>query len=299
MLRKQVLILLILLAGLGLAFWWQYPDENLKIVTCDVGQGDAILIMRGFSQVVIDGGANNLVLSCLGKHVPFYDRKIEMVILTHPQADHMTGLVDLMERYRVELFVANAVRVEGHVYQDLIGYMADKQVPVLTPKSGDMVNINALRWKFLWPEERVGGSNGWGEIMNGGGVGLPLEVSGVKVDDLNQISIVTRLEYGQFSALFTGDVTDSEELAMLAGGLIEEVVLLKVPHHGSKHSSTPGLLQAARPRLAVISVGSNNTFGHPASDTLMRLESLGAKVLRTDEVGDVEVVTDGQVFWLE
>lgn len=299
MFKRVLKIGLFLTAGLGLAFVWYYPDQNLRVIMCDVGQGDSILITRGFSQVVIDGGPNETVLSCLGKHMPFWDRQIEMVVMTHPQADHMTGLVEVLKRYRVGVMVADGVRGEGKLYDALVSVLIQNHIQMLVPKTGDRIDVGGMGWEVWWPGDRVGGRDAWEKIFMGGGDSLPLVVDGLKIDDLNQVSVVMELVYGDFKAVFTGDLGEREELALTSRGVTEGVVLLKVPHHGSKYSSSAPFLEVVKPRLAVISVGKKNSFGHPSSDTLMRLDAVGAKVLRTDELGDVVVVTDGRGYWLE
>ena len=115
--------------------------------------------------------------------------------------------------------------------------------------------------------------------------------------DLNEVSIVLRMRYDRVRVLLTGDLGSREELALLAHGVITPVEVLKVAHHGSKSSSTHAWLEALHPEWALISVGAHNSYGHPSRDTLRRLDRVGAKVLRTDTMGEIVLVSDGQRIW--
>jgi len=245
-------VILILLSLLWL--WQQWPDGKLHVAFCDVGQGDGALVALGAFQALIDTGPSEEKLwQCLTKEMPFWDRKIDLVFISHQQSDHSGALADLLKRYQVSKLIQNAEQNDVYRYGDLY-------FDILSEVQKDKIG----------------------------------ETSTSKEE--NELAMVIRLEYREFSALFTADIGEKTESALLADGVLKKVTLLKVPHHGSKYSSTLSFLEALSPRVAVISVGAKNSYGHPHGDTLMRLDSIGAEVLRTDQVGTVEIVTDGYRF---
>ncbi len=231
-------------------FWRQWPDDKMHLVFCDVGQGDAILVVKGSTQMLIDTGpANGQVLGCLSRHIPFWDKEIDIVVITHDQSDHVGSLSEIKKHYAL-----------SNVYD------------------ANLMAKNALRYSnlyldVLWPETK---------IENG---------------QANSESVVSELHYGAFSALFTADIDASVELALLAGGVLDKVNVLKVAHHGSKFSSGENFLEYVKPDEAVVSVGKNNSYGHPAADVLSRFVTLKSRVWRTDKNGEVEFITDGKKYW--
>lgn len=299
MVKKVLLISIALLFGLIVSVWWQWPDENLRIIACDVGQGDGILVLKGFTQVVIDGGPGTKMSSCLGNHVPFWDRQIEMVVMTHPQKDHMEGLLGLIDKHEILLWVGPAVYVDDVLYQNLIEKLANENVKMLVPRSGDLLTVAQINFRVVWPENGYGGKGWWEKAIKSDINVSEYDSESLNISDVNEVSTVLLMSYGKFEALFTGDISAREELAILKGGLITDIDLLKVAHHGSKFASSSEFLEVTKPELALISSGRKNRFGHPTSEVLMRLDAVGAKILRTDELGDVVVGTDGERVWVE
>jgi competence protein ComEC len=220
-------------------------------VFCDVGQGDATLVVLGSFQALVDTGPSEAKLfDCLGKEMPFWDRQIDLVFISHPQADHNGALKGLLKRYKIGKVVEIASDNDMYRYKDL-----------------------------------------YFDILKGSGVDA---VSAGKTgSEENEDSEVIHLKYFNFSALFTADIGEKTELALMDAGVLKKVSVLKVPHHGSKYSSSIPFLEKVRPELAVVSVGAKNRYGHPNEDTLMRLEQVKAKIFRTDLAGSVEVVFDG------
>ena len=297
-------LIFLVIVGYG---WWSYPDDYLRIILCDVGQGDAILIQRHFWQMIVDGGQDKSVLSCLAKHKPFWDKNIEMVIITHPQADHLNGTVEVVKRFEVELLIANAIdNPELDADNQLNTLIANKKIQMFIPKQGDQFIIEDISIDILWPENRVFSE----DFIKDDGIiryqnryfadHLLLDVTDPKlVKDLNEISVVARLEYRDFKLLLTGDIGHKEEQALIDQGLLTSVEVLKVAHHGSKNSSSLGYLRIIAPEVSLISAGKNNRHGHPAKETLERLRKINTQVLRTDLEGDVVIVTDGKKYWRE
>lgn len=269
------------------------PDDNLRLVACDVGQGDAILVQWKARQVLVDGGPSSRVLDCLSRYVPFWDRTIEVVVLTHAQDDHMNGLVEVLERYEVENILLSGALGEAKSFGEFREAVVEEAAKVRLVKQGDLVRIGPLLLEVKWPKTSYGSEIVWESLSDDNVLGVNA-FSG----DLNKTSVVLELSFGSFEALLTGDIGQAEERALVGEGLLSGVEVLKVAHHGSKYSSSSEFLREISPDLALISVGGRNSYGHPTSDTLMGLDTVGAKVLRTDEVGDVEIVSDGKNFWV-
>lgn len=291
---KKVILFLLLLAVTAWGAVWSagWPvgwRTNLHLVFCDVGQGDAILATYRKTQVLIDGGPNDQVLECLSQHLPFWDRTIELVVLTHPEADHLTGLVSVIERYNVKQIVSNSLIADSSVFGKLREEVITKKIPVFSPKYGDKIKMANLELKILYPEEKLGSELVWREPDDPQILGLTSYAG-----KFNETAIVSLLSFGNFDALLTGDIGAKQE-ALLD---LAHVEVLKVAHHGSKYSTGEDFLDKLQPALAVISVGKNS-YGHPTSEVLKRLTDLGIKVLRTDQDGEIEIVSDGKSWYTQ
>lgn len=270
--------------GLILIFYflWSLPDGKLHIVFCDVGQGDAAYIrFPDGRDMLVDGGPNNSVLQCLGRHMPFWDRTIDVVVLSHPEKDHMGGLVSVFQRYHVGYFVRSDIQKGTDVDRALFALAKEKKIPQKLVVAGDEVRIGLAKLSVIWP------SDSQIALMQG------QNVLGVTTDSVNESAVVFWLRYGVFDVLFTGDADSRVERQYRGSELADAPIeVLKVPHHGSKTGMTSDFLDWIRPQLAVISVG-RNSFGHPTPEMLQLLADYHARVLRTDQEGDVEVVSDG------
>lgn len=237
-------------------------DDKLHIIACDVGQGDAILIQKNTTQILIDGGPDKSVLDCLGRHIPFWDRQIELVILTHPQLDHYGGLVDVFKNYKIGLFGEYNRESSNVSYQVLRKALVDR----VTLTRGTKLRLGMIYLDIVYP---LGDTNN---------------------KNVNNDGIVTLLNYGKFKALFTADVENevSDQLSELPE--IQNVNYLKVNHHGSKNGMSQRLLDAVDPEVAVISSGKKNSYGHPHKEILDMLMKQKVKILRTDQEGDVDYI---------
>jgi len=211
--------------------------------------------------------------------MPFWDRSIDLVILTHPDADHITGLPEVLDRYQVGGWLENGQGEEDVAYQLCQELLEQNGVTRHVIQAGDTVDLGrGIVLEVLHPPVR---------LMAGTGV------------DSNNNSVVVRVRWEQSSFLLTGDLESGGEELLLGSGSSLPAEVLKVAHHGSGGSSTAGFLSAVAPRLAVISVGAENTFGHPAPEVLERLASQGdVTILRTDKQGTIELVTDGRELWV-
>lgn len=283
---KLIFILLTLAISAIVIAIFAVPTKNtLKVVACDVGQGDALLIQHKNSQVLVDGGVGSKVVDCLSSHVPFWDRKIEVIVLTHPQQDHYEGLIEVIRRYQVDLFIASEFNNSTEGFEVLKKEVGVRGIPVLNPVPDKDVRLGMIYLDILYPLQ-------FHDTQ-------PENVLGVQNtnDDLNDTSVVFELAFGDFEMLFTGDIGPNVVDEVIGAG-VTDVDVLKVPHHGSKNGLTADLLSSTTPEIAVISAGKKNRFGHPHQEVLDLLAQEGVKVLRTDEMGEVVISTDGSQYWI-
>lgn len=293
-------LLLLILSGIGIAIL-QYPDRNLHIIACDVGQGDAILITYGFTQILTDGGPDSKVLDCLGRFLPFWDREIELVISTHPDADHSTGLVDVFKNYKVDKLLINPIDPGTSVYQALRNAVGGGGTEVINPIVGMKLGSGLIYLDILSPTD-----------------GMFTKLTIKKEDDsfsrysisdnTNFYSVVYRLKFNNFTALMPGDIPPEVSDSLAQNWAAGSVDYIKIPHHGSINGITENLVKATMPKIAVISVGKNN-WGFPKPEILSLLAKYNVRVLRTDRMGEppasampkrmragIEVVTDGERY---
>lgn len=271
---------LLILAILASAAAVTMPDDELHVSFFDIGQGDAILIQKGSQQVLIDGGPSPQLLALeLGDRMPFWDRTIELVVLTHPHDDHLSGLVEVLERYQVEQVFYPDLDYESSLYDEWVELIEEKGIPCTAAQAGQEIDL---------------GDGVIIEVLNP--PTPPLYGTG---SDINNNSVVLRLSLGRVSFLLTGDIEQEAEFKLIAQRNDLTSTVLKVGHSGSNTSTTAEFLAAVSPGVAVISVGENR-FGHPHQEVLDQLEaSLGAKNLfRTDEQGTIEFITDGERLWV-
>jgi competence protein ComEC len=260
----------------------QLPDGRLHVAFLDVGQGDAILITSPTGrQILVDGGPSPSALtSALGQEMPFWDHSIDLLVMTHPDSDHITGLVEVLDRYRVDGWLDNGQAGGDAVYAACQSRLAESGLTPKAVSSGQRLDLgDGLTLDVVYP---------------------PPGLSAGSDTSTNDLSLVLRLAWGGSSFLLTGDLEAAGEKLLLESGQPLASTVLKVGHHGSGGSSSPAFLTAVAPRYAVISVGLDNRFGHPDPDVLQRLADLGStEILRTDQSGTVEFVTDGRQLWVE
>lgn len=244
----------------------QTETNELRIYFFDVGQGDSIFIETpNGNQVLIDGGPDNSVVHKLSKVMPFWDRTIDLVILTHPDADHLTGLIEVLKRYKVKAVMESGIECGK---PDCLVWEGVK-------KKERAVNFSAKLGQKIVFDENI-------EIL----VLHPFEyLAGQKVSKANNSSIVAKLVYGGYSFLLAGDIEEQIERKLVLAGIDIDSDYLKVAHHGSKTSSADSFLDVVSPLLAFISSG--NRYGHPHKEVTERLENKGIKYYRTDTYGDI------------
>ena len=303
---------------LVLSFFTTIPDGKLHVILCDVGQGDGIYIrFPDGKDMIVDGGPGNKIIGCLSRHMQFWDRTIDMVLLTHPQKDHLNGLISVLERYRIEYFVRSDVHNATDGFEKLKTLVKQKHIAEKFVTAGETITVGPSILSVVWPSKeqialmKPSYTSYSSSVSNTGSVlGAATNI------DLNDGSVVLSLSYGTFDALFMGDadsrvqgkITSSLRPGLAQDGILE---LFKVPHHGSKTGLTDAFLQkisftrpvlvkqdfslSQKKPLAVISVGQNS-YGHPSSEIIQKLESAGFHTLRTDKEGDIEIVSDGTTW---
>ncbi len=274
--RRTGLLGLLTVAILGMSWVWQRPDGNLHVAFLDVGQGDAILIQGpDGKQLLVDGGQYpSLLLSRIGEQMPFWDKEIDLVVATHPDVDHVGGLIDLFERYDVGQIVTNGANTDsGAGYYGFVAAAEQANTPVHVARAGETITFGQ--------DVRI-------EILHAGA--LP----GSSAD--NDASVVMRLVYADFSLLLTGDAGQTAEQMLLKNGQDVQAAVLKAGHHGSNTASSREFLRAVDPQIVVISAGGER-YGHPHEETLGRIAETGAAVWRTDQQGTIELISDGKMIW--
>lgn len=247
-------------------------EGKLSVSFLDVGQGDALFIESPTGrQVLIDGGPNREVLRALARTMPWYDRSIDVVIATHPDADHVTGLVDVLQRYRVSLIVESGVSTDTPQAESLLQGVAEERAKYLAARRGQVIDIGGGAYlEILFPDRDP--------------VGM----------ETNTASIVVRLVYGEKSFMLTGDSPNEIEhyLVQLDGEELRANVL-KAGHHGSRTSSSILFVGMVAPEYAIYSRGCDNTYGHPHEEVKETFAKLGIETLDTCEGGTVTFVSDG------
>lgn len=249
-------------------------EGSFKIFFLDVGQGDATYIKTSNGEdILIDGGPDNQVLSELGKVMDFSDNEINLVILSHPHADHLSGLIEVANRYKINQIWESGVDYPSATYDAWKNLIKEKNIPDKFVSEGDSYEFSNVKITVVYPL-------------------LSLEKK--TIDNLNNSSIINRVDYGNFSGLFTGDAEIEVQQKLLDKNIFADV--LKVAHHGSSNGLSEDFLKVVRPAIAVASVGKDNKYGHPMESTINLLKKYLVKIYRTDQNGTIEVSSDGQSY---
>ena len=277
--RKIKYFILIILFSGAVFIWFAIftfaDNEFLEVCFFDVGQGDSIFIETpNRKQILIDGGPDKTILEKLNKAMPFYDRTIDLFILTHPDADHITGLVSALEYYDVKYILTSGIQNETAVYKKWRDLIREKNIPLILAQSGQKIFLDQdIFLEIIWPEQSLIESFS---------------------KPTNNASVVGRLVYGDIEFLLTGDIEKKVEQHLISQNLNLESDIFKVPHHGSKTSSNYNFIKMINPQISVISVGEDNRYKHPNDEVLDRLKD--SVIYRTDKDGDIKILTDGILF---
>lgn len=272
----RLLILLVFSSFLALSF--SLPDSRPYFIACNVGQGDAFLIVKGRTQILIDAGPNDKVLTCLAENMPFYDRTIELIINTHPDKDHLYGFIQVLERYQVKQIINSSFWQDTDVFKQFHQQVSRQKIPVYAPLKGDKIKLANMELEFLWPLDRPADLAFWYQSN----YQPPVLSAQTQAQKTNENSLVFLFQIDDFDILFTGDISAKQEKEILKTAEFKDIEILKVAHHASKYSSSEEFLKAVKPQIAVISVGKNS-WGHPTKEVLERLKEVNARVLRTDQ----------------
>ena len=273
-----ILIFLAVVAGI---IWYAVfsfdAHHNLRMTVFDIGQGASVCIEApNGNQVLIDGGPSSAVLGKLGSAMPLWDRSIDLIVLTHPHADHVTGLVEVLKRYDVGMVIESGANYSTPEYREWHTLLEQKHIPVVIAHAGQKIHLaQNTELDILTPFKSF---------------------MGVSLNNVHDAMVVSKLIYASSSVMLTGDAEKPLEYQLILSGENLKSDILKAGHHGSKTSTTEDFVRAVSPKYAVISVGRKNRYGHPNQQTLDMLAKFNIPTFRTDQNGDVEFVSDGRRF---
>ncbi|PIR93799.1 hypothetical protein COT97_04550 [Candidatus Falkowbacteria bacterium CG10_big_fil_rev_8_21_14_0_10_39_11] len=287
--HKRILFISLFIISVSISYWYFHNqiffllqnisptvegEKLLSVSFLDVGQGDSIYIKTpDQTDILIDGGPDNKVLSELGETMDFWDHQIDIMILTHPHADHIVGLIEVLKRYEVQSVYYTGVIYPSREYVIWLSLIEEQDIPLfVVTKEFELRLADKTELDFLYPNR---------------------DITHERFEEVNNSSIVTKLIYDQTSFLFTGDAEKEVEAELIERDINLQATVLKLGHHGSNSSSSEAFLQAVNPKLAIIQVGTNNSFGHPHLITLKRLERIGMPILRNDFEGTIKLESDG------
>ncbi len=281
--RKKIVVLVIIIIVIEfflVIFLFQSSHEkrHLMVSFLDIGQGDSTLIRTpGNHTILIDAGPTGAVVQKLGKALPFYDRTIDLAIITHPQTDHFAGFLDVAERYTIKQLITSDIPYKSHEWEAFTQKVVAQNIPVSFVSSQRTITIeDGVTIELLWP--------------------IAEAVDTLHLPDANEGSVVALVRYGDHEFLFTGDISADTEAQLVSHNLISDIDVLKVAHHGSKTSSSETFIMQAQPEIGVMMLGRDNPFGHPNARTLRTLNQARVVVYRTDTDGDVTIASDGITY---
>ena len=268
--KKEIILLIFILVIFDIFVWWQVlfngPNKNAELYFLDVGQGDAeLVVLPDGVKILIDGGPNNQILNQLSSIFSPFNRYIDLVILSHPQTDHFTGLIDVLKRYQTGVFISNGQKGTARSFSDLEKIIKENEIRTINLAEGDKIRYQDNYLNILSPNKDLLLSN-----------------------ELNDTGLAIKLNTQGASALFTADI-DSKIEEELSKKYNLDIDILKVAHHGSKYSSSEKFLIKTSPRIAVIEVGKNS-YGHPTNEVLNKLALVGAQIFRTDQDGMIKLI---------
>jgi len=286
---RRVYLLIIFLLVLGNFFVWQeilrFDRNFLKVNFFDLGQAEAIFIEtpRGH-QILIDGGSGKKILEKLSKRIPFWDRTIDLIILSHPDSDHLGGLNYILDRYKVEYILWAGVKRETKTFERWLEKIEKEikkeKAKVIIAQRGQIIKASEVKIYILYPFQILKGK--------------------IFKNTANESSIVAKLSFFKNNFLFAGDIDKKIEKDLIETNLKDlKSEVLKIPHHGSKYSNSFDFLKETKAQLAIISCGKDNKYNYPHPIVLRNLKDLDIKVLRTDQDGDIKLISDGNKIMIK
>jgi len=252
--------------------FWSLPSHDLEITFLDVGQGDAILIRTPQQQkILIDAGKPGQILPPLSEGLSFWERKIQLAILTHPDTDHIAGFLEILRRYEVENVLLTGARHETQWYDEILKEIARQQIPVLTANSKKDFKFGDVIFDIFWPEENLVGAS---------------------LTDANAGSIALKMIFGETAAVLTGDIDLESEKKILKNAPDLTAQVLKLAHHGSRTANSAEFLATVDPDFVIVSAGEGNSFGHPHAEVIERVKN--KQILETAKEGSIKLISDGE-----
>jgi len=267
--------LLFICVGLALTIFSLTTTQKLKVSFLDVGQGDAILIQPPSGKsMLIDGGPNNNILAKLAREMSYFNRNIDVMEETHSDADHITGLIPVLEKFNVKEIILSKAVSDTKIFDDLNIHIKNEQANIHIAEVGDVIDFHdGVIVKVIYPASNYI----------------------AKKNDTNDASVSVEVIYGDETFLLTGDLPSTEELKLISGGVIKNITVYKAGHHGSKYSSSELLLTYIKPEYSVISAGKDNRYGHPNVEAIERLQKYSKEILSTIDRGTISFITDGRM----
>ncbi len=272
-------VLVIITSFLLIKFTTSEIDDNFHLYFLDVGQGDALYARdKSGNDILIDGGPDLSVLTGIGNAMLYNDRVIDYLVLTHPHADHLFGLVEVVKRYEVKNIILTDAIATTQEYQEFLNIIKDKNIHTILANNGEIYKIgDNFNFQIIYPDESFKDTN---------------------IKNLNNTSIVGKIIFGSVSIQATGDA-EKDLQGKIANKYCDQLSsnIIKIAHHGSKNGINTNFFNCVNPEMAIISVGVDNKFGHPHQETLDFLNKNNVKTIRTDEQGTIEIISDGVNFW--
>ena len=277
--KNSALLLLGILVGLNLLAYlavYGLSRQDFEVIFFDIGQGDSTLIKTPQGHhILIDAGPSSAVLEKLGKEMPFWERSVDLIILTHPHNDHIAGFVEVLKRYNVKNILWTGVLMDSAVFEEWQRLIKEEKADIYIAKAGQLILAGKSALQVMHPFDNF---------------------ENQKVQNVDNTSVVVKVIFGENSFLFTGDAFKEVERELVRSGLNLRSNVLQVGHHGSRTSTAPEFVAAVFPEVAVISAGKDNRHGHPHPETLETLANYGILIFRTDDRGDIKIISNGKTY---
>lgn len=298
--KKLIIVIAVIIFALLLKKMW--PDGYLHIIFCDVGQGDALVFSLGFTQLVVDVGENAKIATCLEENLPWWDRTLEVIAISHPDSDHSGGFSSVIDRYEVKHVLLSLGDYPSEINTYCFQHEKKCQLFGQGSKISFSNKIGDILVSGIWPP--LDSRKNQNQLLEKPEANNIQTNSTNKIDqnissaDVNDYSHILNVEFGEVKMLLMGDVPEIIELSLDRHALPEKVQLIKIAHHGSKYSTSQLLIDKLRPEIALIGVGKNNRFGHPSTRVIDLLRYSNIRIFRTDVQGTIHLISDGTRIWL-
>jgi len=284
-----------------------WPADTSKVIFCDVGQGDAVLIQQGFTQVLVDAGPSPAkVFTCLNRHIPWFNSRLDLAVATHPDFDHIGAFQAVMPRFSISelMLVEDAKTSDGfQSFREAVLSKKSQRTKLTFPTAGDKGSItSSIEYLVLSPQDDAGANSTKSQLPSVFSPTLTettlsdaLTQHEQSIKNYNDGSISLILDIDGVKIMLTGDIEEATERAIERSNMLTKVNILKVAHHGAKTSSTATFLAKVTPEQSIISAGVDNKYGHPTNEVITRLEQLKSQIWRTDLQGEIRVqIRDGE-----